>query len=120
MAVDILLIDDNVDHLEVSTQFFTHHEYSVQTLSEPLDALQKIKEINPRLLILDIMMPGMDGFTLLNQIKNEPLLDQLPVIILSGKNFPPERKKAMHLGAKRYLTKPIHSSKLLNEVRQII
>lgn len=120
MAVDILLIDDNKSHLEAATCLFQHNKYSMATLSEPVQALEKIKSINPKLLILDIMMPGMDGFTLLSRLKDDPQTGQIPVIILSGKNFPPERKKALRMGAKRYLTKPINSANLLSEVRQFI
>ena len=73
-------------------------------------------EVKPQLVILDIMMPGLDGFTLLKSIKENSVLKEIPVIILSGKPFIPEQRKALALGAEMYLTKPIRSQLLLEKV----
>jgi CheY-like chemotaxis protein len=63
------------------------------------------------------MMPGMDGFTLLKKIKSHHALSSIPIFILTGKAFPPDTKKALSMGADRFLTKPITSKILLEEIR---
>lgn len=120
MQTDILVIDDNISHLETVTEYFTQNGYQTATLSDPREALDFIVENKPKIILLDIMMPFMDGLTLLKKIKETDIIKSIPVIILSGKIFPPEMKKAIALGAEKYLTKPVKSSELLSIVRQYL
>ena len=116
MSTDICIIDDNQEYLEITTQFIEHHGYTVCSLENSLNAINCLKDKNPKLIILDIMMPGIDGFTLLKQIKDDTVLKTIPVIIISGKVFPPERKQAMNLGATAFFTKPIIGKELVEEI----
>ena len=120
MKSDILIIDDNVSHLETVTEYFDYNGYQATTLSDPREAITKITEIKPKIILLDIMMPYMDGLTLLKKIKEIDEIKEIPVIILSGKIFPPEMKKAISLGAEKYLTKPVKSSDLLAFVQEYL
>lgn len=120
MSVDIVLIDDNIQHLETTKQLLHKNGLQAQSLPEPQKALNFLQSSPPRLIILDIMMPGMDGFTLLRDIKADDALRDIPVIILSGKGFPPDKRKAISLGAEKYLTKPIQSQKLLAEIQTFL
>jgi len=120
LATDICIIDDNIEYLEASTHLFEHHGFSVNTLEDPENALQFLHEKNPKLLILDIMMPHMDGFTLLRKIKTDDALSKIPVVIVSGKVFPPEKKRAITLGAAAFLSKPIQGKNLVEEVKKFI
>jgi len=120
LSVDIVLIDDNIQHLETTEQLLNKNSLRTQILSEPQNALNFLQSNSPRLIILDIMMPGLDGFTLLRDIKADDELKNIPVIILSGKGFPPDKRKALSLGAEKYLTKPIQSQKLLDEIQTFL
>ena len=117
MSVDIILIDDSDVQLQNAKLLLERNQYSVQVLSDTEKALSFLKANRPRLIILDIMMPGMDGFTLLKSIKEDALLSTVPVIILSGKPFIPEQRKALALGAEMYLTKPIRNQQLLEKIK---
>ena len=114
---DIIIIDDSEMHLESATTLFDHEGYSSIAVSDPEKAFTEIKGSLPRLVLLDIMMPGVDGFSLLKQIKTDKETKSIPVLVLTGKVFPPDQRKALALGAEKYLTKPISSKSLLEEIR---
>ena len=120
MAIDICIIDDNKEYLELVTEYIEHQGYSVFSLEDPLHAIDKIIENKPKLVILDIMMPGIDGFTLLKQIKDDSVLKDIPVIVISGKMFPPEKKQALNLGAVAFFTKPTRGAELVEEIKKHI
>lgn len=117
---DIILIDDNQQHLETTGQLFLHLGFVTETLSNPDGAIEFIINHLPKLIILDIMMPGIDGFSLLKNIKADARTAAIPVIIFSGKVFPPDKKKALALGATKFLTKPINTTKLLDEIKPFL
>ncbi len=120
MQTDILVIDDNVSHLETVSEYFHQSGYNTTIVSDPREAINIIIEKKPRIILLDIMMPFMDGLTLLKRIKDNEEIRSTPVIVLSGKIFPPEMKKAIALGAEKYLTKPVKSSELLSIIKQYL
>ncbi len=120
MQTDILVIDDNQSHLDIVTEYFAHHGYQTETLSDPREAIDTIIEKKPKIILLDIMMPYMDGLTLLKKIKDTSGINSIPVIVLSGKIFPPEMKKSIALGAKKYITKPVKSSELLAIIKEYL
>jgi len=120
LSVDIVLIDDNIQHLETTRQLLNKNGLQTQSVSEPQNALKFLLASQPRLIVLDIMMPEVDGFSLLREIKANEVLKNIPVIILSGKGFPPDKRKALLLGAEKYLTKPIQSQKLLHEIQTFL
>ncbi|MBN2424714.1 MAG: response regulator [Calditrichaceae bacterium] len=113
ISTDIALIDDSQDHTEAASQLLNYYGYSTAVISNPEGAIEKLESMNPRLIILDIMMPEMDGFTLLKKIKEHHYLGKIPTIILTGKAFPPEEKRAIMMGADKFLTKPIAVKDLL-------
>lgn len=116
-STDIVLIDDSIDHTETASQLLNYHGYRTAVILSTEKAIEQLESLNPRLIILDIMMPGMDGFTLLKKIKSHHALSAIPAFVLTGKAFPPEEKKALALGADRFLTKPISGNKLLEEIQ---
>ena len=120
MAIDICIIDDNKEYLEIITEYIEHEGYSVCGLEDPLHAIDRINEEKPKLIILDIMMPGIDGLTLLKQIKEDSVLRDIPVIVISGKMFPPEKKQAINLGAVAFFSKPTKGEELVEEIEKHI
>lgn len=120
MTIDVCIIDDNKEYLEMVTEYIEHQGYSVYSLEDPLHAIKKIIENKPKIIFLDIMMPGIDGFTLLKQIKEDSVLKDIPVIVISGKMFPPEKKQALNLGAVAFFTKPTKGEELVEEIKKHI
>ena len=118
--IDILVIDDNDIQLEFLEHLFATHGYSCHTTADNSNAIKIIQEIKPRLVLLDIMMPNIDGFTILKNIRDTKGMEQLPVIIYTSKAYPVDQKKAMNLGANSYLIKPLKGSEIIDEIKKFV
>ena len=108
----ILIVDDepfNVDYLE---QELEDMNYVILTATNGREALDKVVNEPPDLILLDIMMPIMDGFTVLNELKADPLLRHIPVIIISAMNDLESVVKGIKQGAEDYLPKPFEPTLL--------
>jgi class 3 adenylate cyclase len=108
----ILIVDDepfNVDYLE---QELEELSYAIITASNGKEALDRVKNEHPDLVLLDIMMPVMDGFAVLGELKANPLLRQIPVIVISAANDLESVVKGIQLGAEDYLPKPFEPTLL--------
>ena len=117
---DILVIDDNDIQLEFLEHLFDTHGYSCFTTGDNSNAIKLIQDVNPKLVLLDIMMPNIDGFTILKNIRAEKDLEKLPVIIYTSKSYPVDQKKAISLGATSYLIKPLKGSEIIEEIGKFI
>jgi DNA-binding response OmpR family regulator len=82
--------------------------------------LQKVAETVPALVILDLMMPKLDGFEVCEKIRQNPLWKDIRIIILTAKGRDIERKKGMSLGADDYMTKPFSTRDILNRVKELL
>ena len=108
----ILIVDDepfNVDYLE---QELEESDYTIVTASNGREALDRVKGEKPDLILLDIMMPVMDGFAVLSELKANPLLRNIPVIVISAMNDLESVVKGIQLGAEDYLPKPFEPTLL--------
>ena len=120
MAKRVLIIDDDEDHLRITAKVLTEiGQLDVVTSSQSADALQIIRQTKPDVLLLDIMMPKVDGFTICKQVKETPDLSHIKILVYSAKIFDVDRKKALKLGADAYVSKVIESNKLIDTIRQV-
>jgi DNA-binding response OmpR family regulator len=119
-SVDILVIDDNDVQLEYMNDLLTQKGFTVKTSTNSLEAVDTMLKINPKVVILDIMMPHLDGYSILKKMKDQKSLAKVPVIIYTGKSFPIDEKKARDLGANSYLVKPVKGSVIVEEVKKYI
>ena len=85
-----------------------------------LAALEAIKRAPPNACILDVNMPGMDGFTVLKRLRADPLTAHVPILILTARRAPDDIKTAIQLGATDYLTKPFNDEQLLARVARLL
>lgn len=101
----IVIIEDNLDYSQLLQRVLSKAGYEVKVFNDPKDALPKIAAENPDLLILDVMLPGMSGLSILEELKKKDLTSKIPIFCLT--NLPEEvgREKALALGAYCYLTK---------------
>lgn len=102
----ILLVDDEPLNLDYLQQELEDKEYELLTATNGKEALDAIKESPPDLVLLDIMMPIMDGFVVLEQVKSDPDTRHIPIIIISANNDLPSVVKGIQRGAEDYLPKP--------------
>jgi putative two-component system response regulator len=116
----VLVVDDTPDNLSIMSGLLKD-EYKVKVANSGERAL-KIAQADPapHLILLDIMMPEMDGFEVIRRLKAEPRTQGIPVIFLSAKALPEDRQKGMDLGAVDYLTKPIDPIMILDRVKSHI
>lgn len=84
------------------------------------DALEKVEAYHPDLLVLDVMMPGMDGFAVCEKLRREPDTATLPIIMLSAKADVDSVKRGLDVGADLYLAKPISHDELTRHVREVL
>jgi two-component system chemotaxis response regulator CheY len=119
-SVDILVIDDNDVQLEYMTDLLTQKGFTVKTSTESLTAVKMMLKINPKVVILDIMMPHLDGYSILKNMRDQKSLAKVPVIIYTGKSYPIDEKKARDLGANSYLVKPVKGSVIIEEIKKYI
>jgi CheY-like chemotaxis protein len=119
-TIDILIIDDNELQLNYLTDLLKGHGFRTHTLQEGAQAIEVIRKIQPKLIILDIMMPGIDGFTILKKIREDQNIKLIPVIIYTGKAYQVDQKKALFLGANSFLAKPVKGAVIIEEVKKYI
>lgn len=117
----ILVVDDQPDNLYVLERVLRGHGHEVELATDGPQALGRIAASRPDLVLLDVRMPGMDGFEVLRRLREQPETRTLPVVFLTA-NSPDLRAKiqALNLGADEYLTQPIQNSELLARVRALL
>lgn len=116
----ILLVEDEPDIQEVARlSLESFGSFTVQVCSSGKDALEQAPKFNPDLIMLDVMMPGMDGLTTLKLLRQKPELNNIPVIFMTAKAQPNEMKNYIESGAIGAISKPFDPVKLSDEIRMI-
>ena len=116
----ILAVDDEPNIVRLIQVNLERHGYTVETANNGAQALAKIKASRPDLLVSDVMMPEMDGFELLANVRRDPALTDLPVIMLTAKAQDKDVMTGYQYGADMYLTKPFNPQELLQFVKRIL
>lgn len=101
----ILLVEDDLTLIDMYKMKFIEEEYDVFVSSNGVDAFELAKKELPDIVLLDIILPGMDGFAILETLKKEPKTKQIPVILLSNLGQDSDIEKGKKLGARDYLVK---------------
>jgi len=115
----ILIVDDVTDNIQVAMNILKEDHYSFSFATQGSEAIELIKSNcqHLSLILLDIMMPGIDGFSVCEKIKSDPLTAQIPIIFLTAKTDIDTMRKGFALGAVDYITKPFHADELLARVK---
>jgi len=116
----ILLVDDEVDMLNLLKSFFMENGYSCIEAQSGIQALEIARMIHPDLIVLDIMMPHMDGFVVCQKLKNDYVTSHIPIVLLTVKRETSDRVKGLELGADDYIAKPFDLSELLARVKAVL
>ncbi|HEW92569.1 MAG TPA: response regulator [Thermotogaceae bacterium] len=120
LAKKILVVDDSEVLRRITTFNLKKAGYEVDEAVDGIDALEKLKGFKADLILLDIMMPRMDGFTFLKNIKSDNEFSDIPVIVLTAKGGENDELKAKRLGAIKVITKPFSPKQLIDFVKQVI
>lgn len=119
MALKILVCDDERHIVRLIQVNLEKQGYQVVTAFDGKEGLEKVKSEKPDLLVLDVMMPYMDGFEVLKSLRKEPETQDLPVIMLTAKAQDKDVFEGYHYGADMYLTKPFNPMELVTFVKRI-
>ena len=121
MADEKVLIVDDEEHIVELLQFnLVNAGYKVITANNGLDALKKVKEHKPDLLLLDLMLPGMDGLDVCKEIKRDKETSKTSIIMLTAKSEELDKILGLELGADDYITKPFSIRELLTRVKAVL
>jgi two-component system sensor histidine kinase/response regulator len=115
--IKIMIVDDNVDTVELLTKRFKAQGYETAAAYDGEQALKMVRECLPDLIILDIMMPKIDGYEVCRQLKEDETTKHIPILMLTAKSQVPEKVKGLDTGADGYLTKPFDYNELAARVR---
>ena len=113
----VLIVDDEPFNVDVLLQELEELDYELITASNGREALDQIKSRQPDLILLDLMMPVLDGFAVLSEIKADDSLRDIPVIIVSAASDSKSIVKGIKQGADDYVTKPIDAEHLKNKLK---
>ncbi|MCK5077727.1 MAG: response regulator, partial [Calditrichia bacterium] len=113
----ILIVDDVNENLQVLGNILNKNDYRISFATNGKEALNMLKKIEPDLILLDIMMPGLDGFETCKQIKANDKTKDIPVIFLTAKNEQEDIVGGFQIGAVDYVKKPFNSPELLARIK---
>ena len=116
----ILVVEDNPPIMEQVTRILKDEGYTTYKAVDGMDAITKAKSLVPDLIILDVILPKINGFQVCRLLKNTPQFRDIPVIILSGKKDQSDRDWGIKIGADCYLTKPVDREKLIGTVNSFL
>jgi diguanylate cyclase (GGDEF)-like protein len=113
----VLVVDDEKTMLRIMDARLSSAGYEVFTLSDPRRAVKRVKELTPDLVILDIVMPGIDGLAVKAKLGEDPSTAAIPVIFLTAKDATDDKVRGLAAGADDYISKPFNSKELLARIR---
>lgn len=114
----ILVVDDNRDNVEILTAFLESRGYDVACAEDGQAALAKMEEVQPALVLLDVMMPGMDGWQVCRTIKQHPDFGSTRVVMVTAKGGYEDKFQGMRSGADDYVVKPVDLQELATKVER--
>lgn len=120
MSWSVLIVDDEPMTQDLLRLMLEPAGFRVTGADHGLEALQKVKEEKPDIMILDVMMPHMDGITVCKEIRNNPETADLPIVMLSGKTHLNAVEEGLQAGANRYLPKPTARTDLIQNLREVL
>ena len=116
----ILVVEDDPSALRLAGYALEQEGYQVITASDGLEGVRKARDEHPDLIILDIMLPGLDGYEVCQQLRKEPETAKLPILILSAKAREIDKDTGLKIGADDYLTKPADPSTIVAKVKALL
>ncbi|GAB2557548.1 Hpt domain-containing protein [Rhodanobacter koreensis] len=116
----VMVVDDSITMRKVTSRVLERHEYEVSTAKDGVDAVEKLHERVPDLMLLDIEMPRMDGYELATHMKADPRLRNVPIIMITSRSGDKHRQRAFDIGVDRYLGKPYQEAELLVQINEVL
>ncbi|MGI2027683.1 Hpt domain-containing protein [Endozoicomonas acroporae] len=119
-AIKVLVVDDSVTVRKVTSRLLTRQGYEVISARDGVEAMTRLAEQKPDIMLLDIEMPRMDGFEVASAVRNDPGLQDLPIIMITSRTGEKHRHRALSLGVNEYIGKPFQEGPLLEAIEKLI
>ncbi|HEU4855738.1 MAG TPA: Hpt domain-containing protein [Rhodanobacteraceae bacterium] len=116
----VMMVDDSITMRKVTTRVLEREQLEVITAKDGVDALEKLQERVPDVMLLDIEMPRMDGFELATHMKNDARFRSVPIIMITSRTGEKHRQRAFEIGVDRYLGKPYSEADLLRNISEVL
>lgn len=117
---DIILVEDDFLVGEIARDILTGAGYAVRWVQDPCEAVAAVKKALPKLVITDLMMPGISGMDVCKAISSDPALAGVKIMVMSAKSFEAEKRRAKTFGASHFLPKPFTEKCLLKAVSDLL
>ena len=116
-AQKVLVVDDEDHILELARLYLSREGYQIETVTDGANALARFGQVKPDLVVLDIMLPNVDGLTICREIRKQ---SQVPIIMLTARDEVTDKVVGLELGADDYLTKPFHPQELVARAKALV
>ncbi len=116
----ILIVDDSPTEVHVLSSILEKGGHTVLTASSGEEGITQAKDSKPDLILMDVVMPGMNGFQATRQLSKDPETSHIPIIIVTTKDQETDRVWGMRQGAKDYVTKPINEAMLIEKINALL
>lgn len=116
----VLLVEDDVDTRTIYSTILRHHGYEVLETENGREALELASEERPDLILLDISIPEVDGWTVASRLRGRSETADVPLVAVTAHALPDDQERAHELGCDSYLTKPLRPQRVLEEVRRFL
>jgi DNA-binding response OmpR family regulator len=116
----ILVVEDEESLLKLQSILLTIRGYTVEGATDGQAALEAVETMNPDLILLDIMLPKIDGFEVCRQVKANEATRHIPVVMLTAKKYPADRVMGEQAGADAYITKPYKSAMVIKTIQRLL
>lgn len=120
MSKRVLIVEDQEDNRRIIRDLLRHAGYQTDEATTGEDAIAQISAQTPDLILMDVQLPGLDGYATTRQIKSDPTLREVPVIAVTSFAFAGDDLKARDAGCDDYITKPYSPRKLLGKIRDLL
>jgi chemosensory pili system protein ChpA (sensor histidine kinase/response regulator) len=118
--IQVLVVDDSISVRKVVSNFLLQHGWQPTIARNGIEALERIREEKPDLVLLDVEMPRMNGFEVLQALQSQPEFQDIPVVMLTSRSADKYREKASQLGARGFMTKPFKEDEAVELIRSMI
>ena len=115
----ILIVDDDVTITELMKALVKMDGHEPTTVNDSLKAIEVARSVNPDLITLDLMMPGLTGFELCELLHNDPKFANIPIVIVSARDDTESKEKAIEAGATAYITKPFGVDDFIGKIKEL-
>ena len=116
----VLYIEDDTEHCLMLSNLLASQGFTVETARNGLEGVEKTREWEPDMILLDLLLPLMDGFGVMNTLKEDPTTQNIPIMVISAWPTADNCKRVREAGAQGFITKPFQAEELINAIRECL